>query len=194
MKDKITNILMIGVGGQGTVLSSNILSLAAMFDGHDVKKNEIHGMSQRGGSVFSHVRFGKKVYSPVIPEGEADVLFSLEEIETLRWLQFLKPDGSIICLDEKILPSNLNSYPEGTLEFLQQNYKNIHLVDPQILQKELNNVKVLNVALLGALSKLIDISGSSWIKAIREFVPAGTEELNIKAFEAGKQLLSYSKE
>jgi len=191
MKDKITNILMIGVGGQGTVLSSNILSLAAMFDGHDVKKNEIHGMSQRGGSVFTHIRFGRKVYSPVIPEGEADVLFSLEEVETLRWLQFLKPAGSIICLDEKILPSNQTTYPEGTLDFLKQNYKNLHIVDPQILKKELNNVKVLNVALLGALSKLIELSDNSWIKAIRELVPAGTEELNVKAFEAGKQLLSY---
>ncbi|MEI8248192.1 MAG: indolepyruvate oxidoreductase subunit beta [Lentisphaerota bacterium] len=191
MNNKITNILMIGVGGQGTVLSSNILSLAAMFDGHDVKKNEIHGMSQRGGSVFSHIRFGKKVYSPVIPEGEADVLFALEEVETLRWLQFLKPSGSIICLDEKIMPSNQTSYPEGALEFLKRNYKDLYILDPQILKKELNNVKVLNVALLGALSKMLDISDNSWIKAIRELVPAGTEELNIKAFEAGKQLLSY---
>ncbi len=119
------------------------------------------------------------------------MLFSLEEIETLRWLQFLKPAGSIICLDEKILPSNQTSYPEGTLEFLKKNYKKLYILEPQILKKELNNVKVLNVALLGALSTLIEISDNSWIKAIRELVPAGTEELNIKAFEAGKQLLSY---
>jgi indolepyruvate ferredoxin oxidoreductase, beta subunit len=190
MKKQITNVLMVGVGGQGTVLSSNIISLAAMFDGYDVKKSEIHGMSQRGGSVFSHVRFGEKVHSAVIPMHEADVLLALEEMETLRWLNYLKPDGKIICLKENILPTNVNEYPQGAAEFLKKNFANSCLVDPKELKATLKNTKVLNVALLGVLSNTLEISDESWKKAILELTPAGTGELNIKAFETGKQLIS----
>ncbi len=187
--DKTINVLMVGVGGQGTVLSSNIMSLAAMFDGYDVKKSEIHGMSQRGGSVFSHVRFGEKVYSAVIPAHEADVLLSLEEMETLRWLNYLKPDGKIICLQENILPATVNEYPQGTAEFLNKNFSNTCLVDPKELKSSLKNTKVLNVALLGVLSNMLKISDESWEKAIMELTPRGTGELNIMAFQTGKKLI-----
>lgn len=190
MNKQIANVLMVGVGGQGTVLSSNIMSLAAMFDGYDVKKSEIHGMSQRGGSVFSHVRFGEKVHSAVIPMHEADVLLALEEIETLRWLDYLKPDGKIICLKENILPSNVDEYPQGAAEFIEKNFANACLVDPKELKATLKNTKVLNVALLGVLSNILEISDKSWKKAIMELTPKGTGELNIKAFETGKQLMS----
>ena len=189
MNKQITNVLMVGVGGQGTVLSSNIISLAAMYDGYDVKKNEIHGMSQRGGSVCSHVRFGKKIYSAVIPMHEADVLLSLEEIETLRWLNYLKPDGKIICLKENILPTNVDEYPQGTAEFIKKNFANSCMVDPKELKVTLKNTKVLNVALLGVLSNTLKISDKSWKKAIIELTPKGTGELNIKAFETGRKLI-----
>ena len=187
---KTANVLMVGVGGQGTVLSSNIMSLAAMYDGYDVKKSEIHGMSQRGGSVFSHVRFGEKVYSAVIPKHEADVLLALEEIETLRWLEYLKPGGKIICLKENILPANVEEYPQGAAVFIEKNFADCCLVDPKELKATLKNTKVLNVALLGVLSNTLEISDESWKKAIMELTPEGTGELNIKAFETGKQLMS----
>ncbi len=184
----ITNILMVGVGGQGTVLSSNIVSLAAMYGGLDVKKSEIHGMSQRGGSVFSHVRFGEKVHSAVIPEGEADILLALEEMETLRWLNYLKPGGRIVCLCENILPATISEYPAGTADFIQKNYPGSYLVDPAELKAKLNNTKVLNVAMLGLISCLVDIDELAWKRAITELTPVGTSELNLAAFEAGKQL------
>lgn len=185
----VTNILMVGVGGQGTVLSSDMLSLAAMYDGNDVKKSEIHGMSQRGGSVFSHIRYGEKVYSPVIPEGEADILLSLEEMETLRWLEYLKPAGSIVCLRENILPANAVAYPVGTADFLKSNYKHVYFAEPQSLKSALGNTKVMNVALLGMLSKLLNISGDAWHRAITELAPRGTQEVNLKAFTAGQELM-----
>ncbi len=179
---------MVGVGGQGTVLSSDMLALAALYDGHDVKKSEIHGMSQRGGAVFSHVRFGDKVFSPVIPEGEADVLLSLEEMETLRWLDYLKPEGHIVCLREIIVPANAKPYPANIEQFLREHYPQVHFADPKTLKAALGNVKVMNVALLGLLSKLLDISSGAWEKAISELAPAGTQELNQKAFTLGQQL------
>lgn len=185
MPESITNILMVGVGGQGTVLSSDILTLAAMYDGHDAKKSEIHGMSQRGGSVFSHVRFGRQVHSPVIPEGEADVLLSLEELETLRWLDYLRPNAAIICLKERILPATITEYPDGIPEFLADKYPRSRFADPATLKNLLGNNKVLNVALLGMLSRLISVSIPSWTRAISELVPPGTQELNLKAFEIG---------
>ena len=187
MKQTI-NVLMVGVGGQGTVLSSNIMSLAAMFDGYDVKKSEIHGMSQRGGSVFSHVRFGEKVHSAVIPAHKADVLLSLEEMETLRWLNYLKPGGKIICLQENILPAMVSEYPQGTADFLKKNFPGTCLVDPKELKTVLQNTKVLNVALLGVLSNMLEISDDAWEKAIIELTPKGTGELNIKAFKTGKKI------
>ncbi len=186
----ITNILMVGVGGQGTVLSSNIVSLAAMYSGQDVKKSEIHGMSQRGGSVFSHVRFGEKVHSAVIPEGEADILLALEEMETLRWLNYLKPAGRVVCLCENILPSTIMEYPVGAAEFIRKNFPGSYLVDPAELKTRLNNTKVLNVAMLGLISRMVDIEEQAWRRAITELTPAGTAELNLSAFNAGKQLFT----
>lgn len=188
MDNKINNVLMVGVGGQGTVLSSNILSLAAMYDGHDVKKSEIHGMSQRGGSVFSHVRFGTKVHSAVIPAGEAEVLMSLEEMETLRWLEYLSPTGRILCLKENILPTTITEYPQGGAEFISANYPGSYVIDPAELKVTLQNVRVFNVAMLGLLSRLIGISTASWERAITELSPDGTAELNLKAFNTGREL------
>lgn len=188
-KSEVKNILMVGVGGQGTLLSSDILSRAALNEGFDVKKSEIHGMSQRGGSVFSHIRYGEKVFSPVIPDGEADILLSLEEMESLRWTAYTSPDTQVICMNEHILPLGMTEYPEIG-KALKKSFKKLTLVDVAEFRKALENPKTMNVALLGIVSNYLDISASSWKKAIESSVPAGTEKLNIKAFETGKKYSS----
>jgi len=188
MENKIDNILMVGVGGQGTILASDILALAALNSGYDTKKSEIHGMSQRGGSVFSHVRFGEKVYSPVITVGQADILLSLEEMETLRWLAFTNAESRVIVLKRKILPPNVETYTEGIEEELQSIYKNLDLIEPESLIKDIGNVKFLNVALLGLLSVYIDFPEDAWKESIREKVPSGFFEDNWRAFNKGKFL------
>lgn len=185
---KVTNILMVGVGGQGIILSSNIMSRAAMHEGLDVKKSEIHGMSQRGGSVFSHIRYGAKVWSPVIPRGQADVLLALEELEVLRWADHLAPDGQVIYLKNQMLPSNVEVYPEGVEAAIAKLPHRVLALDPEELVAKTQNKKTLNVAVLGALSRFVALQDSSWRAAIEDSAPAGTFELNITAFEAGKAL------
>lgn len=191
-KSEVKNILMVGVGGQGIILSSDILSRAALNEGFDVKKSEIHGMSQRGGSVFSHIRFGEKVFSPVIPDGEADILLSLEEMESLRWSAYTSPETQVICMDEHILPLGLTEYPDCA-KALKKSFKKLMLVDIAEFRKALENPKTINVALLGIVSNYLDISAAAWKKAIESSVPAGTEKLNMKAFEAGKKYSSNSR-
>ena len=188
--EKIKNILMVGVGGQGIITASDILSEAALLDGHDVKKSEIHGMSQRGGSVFSHIRYGEKVYSPTIKLGEADVLLSLEIVETLRWLAYAGKSTKLIVSETKIQPQTVKEYPEGIIESLQMNFKDFYLVNPIEINTKNGDHKVLNTTLLGILSKLIDISDTSWEKAMEMLVPKGTYESNLKAFRLGKELFS----
>ncbi|OGV51307.1 MAG: hypothetical protein A2017_20030 [Lentisphaerae bacterium GWF2_44_16] len=188
--DKVTNILMVGVGGQGILLSSNILSSAALRDGFDVKKSEIHGMSQRGGSVFSHIRFGSIVYSPVISRRQADIILALEEMEVLRWIDYASEDCKIIFSRERILPAGTTSYPEGVEDEIRRLCPNVYPVCPDELKKKIENVKTLNVALLGILSDFVSISDASWQSAIKEFVPAATLESNLKAFQAGRNIIS----
>jgi len=122
---KITNILMVGVGGQGIMTASDLLAKAAMFDGHDVKKSEIHGMSQRGGSVFSHVRYGEKVFSPTIKKGEADILLSSEVIETVRWLSYANKDTKLILSNAYIKPDTVKEYPENVVETLKKDLRHL---------------------------------------------------------------------
>ena len=188
MENKVDNILMVGVGGQGTILASDILTLAALNSGYDAKKSEIHGMSQRGGSVFCHVRFGEKIFSPVIPLGQADILLSLEEMETLRWGDFTNTDSRVIVLKRKILPPNVDAYTEGIEEELSSVYKNLDLIEPDSLIKDIGNVKFLNVALLGLLSVYIDFPEDAWKESIKEKVPSAFFEENWQAFNKGKLL------
>lgn len=183
---KVTNILIVGVGGQGTILASNVVSYAAMNAGLDVKKSEIHGMSQRGGSVFSHVRFGKTVSSPVIPLGEVDVLISLEEMETARWLDYLNKDSKVIILTNRIFPANVTVYPEGIVSEISAKLTNTIAIDPKKYTEKLGNEKFLNIFLLGVLSKFIQIPDDCWNKAIKSLVPEGTFDKNLEAFNAGK--------
>ncbi|MGA1867157.1 MAG: indolepyruvate oxidoreductase subunit beta [bacterium] len=182
------NILMVGVGGQGIILASDILTCAALYSGYDTKKSEIHGMSQRGGSVSSHIRFGEKIYSPVISRGAADFLLSLEEMEILRWLSYIGPHTRIIFSTTRILPLGVTDYPEGIAEEVRKKFPHTTVIDPETLKEKLGHSKFLNSAILGLLSNYLSLDESSWIKAIEELVPQGTVDKNIHAFTIGKNL------
>lgn len=189
-----TNILLCGVGGQGTLLASNLLAECAMEAGNDVKKSEIHGMAQRGGSVVSHVRFGEKIDSPVIRKGECDILLAFEQLEALRWSEFLRPNGLVICNAQNILPMSVSAgnavYPKNILEKLGSLSIETISVDAIGKAKELGNQKCLNVVLLGVLArKLSNIDKDIWPKMIEKRVPAKFLELNKKAFESGWNLI-----
>ncbi len=188
-----TNILLCGVGGQGTLLASNLLAECAMEAGFDVKKSEIHGMAQRGGSVVSHVRFGEKIDSPIIRKGECDILLAFEELEALRWSEFLKPDGIILTNAQNIMPMSVSAgdskYPEKIIEKIASLSANVISVDAIGKAKELGNQKCLNVVLLGVLARKVPQIGESiWKKLIDEKVPQKFLELNRKAFDAGWNL------
>jgi indolepyruvate ferredoxin oxidoreductase, beta subunit len=192
VKEAITNILLVGVGGQGILLASEILSEAFMLAGFDVKKSEIHGMSQRGGSVVSHVRYGKCVYSPIVPEGDGDILFGFELLETFRYLSLMKKGATVIANDLCIPPPSVLSgkegYPEGLADKIKAMHPDFLLVDGLRLAKEAGNAKAANTALLGAVSKRLDITEEIWMKAIEKLVPSKAYEVNIKAFMAGGDL------
>ena len=186
---KIWNILMVGVGGQGIVTSSDILTRAAMEAGHDAKKSEIHGMSQRGGSVFSHIRFGPVVSSPVIPEGGADILFSLEELETLRWLGYANASSTVICATAEIAPAGVETYPSGVVEEIRRVCPALVVLNVKKLEERIGNPRFLNVALLGVLSRLLDIDDGSWKRAILAEVPPAHGEANWQAFLAARDFV-----
>ena len=182
------NILLVGVGGQGTILVSKILSTGLMEAGYDVKMSEIHGMAQRGGSVSTQVRYGSEVFSPIIGIGEADILVSFEEMETLRWLEFLKPDGVVLINDFKIasapiLMGKIN-YPDGIIELIEGKAKTKVIKAEEIAEK-LGNTKVMNVVLLGALIKSMNLNDIDWEAVIKTQVKEKFIELNIKAFNEG---------
>lgn len=192
-KNEVKNILIVGVGGQGVILASDILSEVAMASGLDVKKSEVHGMAQRGGIVSSHVRFGKKVNSPLIPKGEADVLLSFELAEALRWLGFLKPGGRVIVNSQKVVPpivsTGLAKYPEEAQETLKRSAGDPIVVDALSIAEQLGNPRLVNTILLGMTSRLLELPESNWKKVVSERVPKAFKELNLKAFEKGKSLV-----
>jgi len=176
------NILIIGVGGQGIILASNIISRLALIHGLDIKKNEIHGMSQRGGSVFSHIRFGEKVYSPIIPEGEVDILISLEEMETIRWIEFLNKDTKIFLTDTRILPAEVKEYPENIKEELQNKFKNFFIINQKNILEKVGKPKFINTGILGYVSNHLQFNENEWKESIKEEVPEGSFEENWAAF------------
>ena len=190
--NKITNILMAGVGGQGTLLASEILSEVLMQAGYDVKKAEVHGMAQRGGSVVSHVRFGQKVFSPIIPEGEADVLFGFELLETYRYLPLVKMTGAVVVNNLRIAPPSVAlgkaEYPVDIARKLNQRVDNVRIVDGLKLAEQAGNSKAINTVLLGALSNTLAPSHEQWIAAIKSLVPERFQDVNLKAFELGRQV------
>jgi indolepyruvate ferredoxin oxidoreductase beta subunit len=192
MKQQITNILLVGVGGQGILLASEILSEAAMLAGFDVKKSEIHGMSQRGGCVVSHVRYGQEVFSPIVPEGEGDILFGFELMETCRSLPLIKPGGVVVANDLQISPPSVlmgqESYPSDLVMRIQDRFPDFLLVDGQKVAREAGNVRAANTVLLGAISKRLDIAEGFWMTALEKMVPPKALEVNKKAFLVGREL------
>ncbi|QOX78918.1 indolepyruvate oxidoreductase subunit beta [Trichlorobacter lovleyi] len=192
MDNAITNILLVGVGGQGILLASEILSEAFMLAGFDVKKSEIHGMSQRGGSVVSHVRFGKEVFSPVVPEGEGDILFGFELLETYRYLSLLKPGATVVANDYKIAPPSVllgqAGYPQALPEKIKAKFPDFLLVDGQGLALQAGDVRAANTVMLGAVSKRLQIADAVWQQALEKMVPKRALEINLKAFAMGREL------
>jgi len=191
MKDRpVTNVFLAGVGGQGIVLASRVLAELAFAAGFDVKQNEVHGLSQRGGSVTGHVRWGGTVHSPVIMEGEAHYLFALEELEALRWAHFLRPDGLALVNRQRILPPSVTvggeAYPEDAVERLAE-YGRVLAVPARAIAAELGNTRAANIVLVGAMStRLPDFSVEQWRAAVSACVPAKHRDLNLAAFDRGR--------
>lgn len=182
------NIMIAGVGGQGTLLTSRILGGLMLNAGYDVKLSEVHGMAQRGGSVVTFVRYGEKVAEPIVEEGQADVLIAFERLEALRYAHFLKPDGVLIVNDQRIDPMPVvigaAVYPENILETLSERYRVVS-VDAMAVAKTLGNVRAFNTVVLGTAARHMDFSAEEWLAVIERTVPAKTVELNRNAFLAG---------
>lgn len=186
------SIMIVGVGGQGTLLASRILGHAIMQHDYDVKVSEVHGMSQRGGSVVTYVKYGKEVCSPIIDKGEADVILSFEKLEAARWLDYLKVGGKIITSVQEIDPMPViignASYPAEIIEKLKAKDIDVLPIDALSAADEAGSAKAVNVVLIGVLSKYLDFEEEVWIKAIEECVPQKFLEINKKAFELGKNI------
>jgi indolepyruvate ferredoxin oxidoreductase beta subunit len=191
-KNRVYNVLIVGVGGQGIILASDVLSLAAARHGYDVKKNEIHGMAQRGGSVSSHVRFGKQVSSPIIKLGEADVLLSFELIETVRYWPFLAANGKVIINDLKILPpavfTGQMQYPTDVIEKVKERVPDTIVIDAQAVADKLGNPRGVNIILLGMMSKYLDIPVADYEAVMKEKLKPKLVDINLKAFHEGRSL------
>ena len=184
------NIMIVGVGGQGTLLTSRILGGLAIEAGYDVKLSEVHGMAQRGGSVVTFVRYGENVYEPIVEEGQADVIIAFEKLEALRYAHFLKKDGALIINDWRIDPMPVvigaAQYPENIIENLAKEY-NVYSVNATEEAKKLGNSRVFNLIVLGVAAKHMDFTQQQWYDVIKNTVPPKTVELNIKAFNVGFQ-------
>jgi len=187
--NQTTSIMIVGVGGQGTLLASRVLGNLMLAQGYDVKVSEVHGMSQRGGSVVTYVRYGDVVHSPIVTEGEADVIIAFEELEAYRWMPYLKKDGTLVVNKQNIMPmpviTGAASYPTDIIAEISKKYKNTIAVDALALALECGNAKATNIVLLGVLAANMDIEKKLWLDAIRATVPSKFLELNITAFEAG---------
>ncbi len=190
---KTTNIFIAGVGGQGILKFSDILSEVALLEGLDIKKSEVHGMSQRGGSVTSHVRFGDVVYSPLIEKGKADILVALEQIEAVRHISYLNPQKGVLIYDPlKIPPPDVNTglrkYPENIDEILKNASNNVIRVEAFKKATELGNYRAQNTIILGIISHFLTFDDKTYEKAIEKVLPKKTIDFNIKAFYSGKEL------
>jgi indolepyruvate ferredoxin oxidoreductase beta subunit len=183
------NVLIVGVGGQGTLLASKILGNVALREGCQVKVSEVHGMSQRGGSVITYVKMGKEVFSPVIDKGEADYIISFEKLEALRWLDYLKNGGTVIVNNQRLDPmpviAGMDEYPDSIEEDLKRAKGKVFVVDALDIARKSGTIKAVNVVMIGALASITDIDKDTWINAIKDEVPEKFKEVNIKAFEGG---------
>ena len=188
MENNTKNIMIVGVGGQGTLLASRILGNTVINEGYDVKVSEVHGMSQRGGSVVTYVKYGEKVYSPIVDKGEADIILAFELLEALRALPYLKKGGKIIVNDQKIDPmpviSGIAKYPENIADKLVA-AADCKVIDALKLAGEAGNIKAVNVVLIGVMAKSTDIPYEKWVETIKTTVPAKFLDVNLKAFDLG---------
>ena len=184
------NIMIVGVGGQGSLLASKLLGRLLLSGGYDVKVSEVHGMSQRGGSVVTYVRFGDKVYSPVIDKGEADFIVSFELLEAARWTEYLKPNGKIIVNTQQINPmpviSGMAQYPEQLAEKLQQAGADTDAFDALSLAVQAGSTKAVNLVLMGRLSRYFEFTEEQWLSAMEEIVTSKFLQLNKTAFSLGR--------
>ena len=185
------SVMIVGVGGQGTLLASRLLGAAMAAEGYDVKVSEVHGVSQRGGSVGTYVRYGEKVYSPIIEEGEADIVLAFEQLEAARYLPYLKKGGAVVVNTQKMDPmpvvTGSTTYPEGLLEDMEKKGVRVLALDALSLAEEAGSAKAVNVVLIGAMAKSLGGEQEVWLKAIEETVPAKFLEMNRKAFALGWQ-------
>lgn len=185
------NIMIVGVGGQGSLLASKLLGRLLLTRGYDIKVSEVHGMSQRGGSVVTYVRFGDRVYSPIIDKGQADFIVSFELLEAARWTEYLKPDGKMVVNTQKINPmpviTGAAEYPADLEEKILAAGIDLDAFDALALAEEAGSAKAVNIALMGRLSKYFDFSEEEWMKAIEASVPPKFLELNKRAFSLGRK-------
>jgi indolepyruvate ferredoxin oxidoreductase beta subunit len=190
MNDDVKSILLAGVGGQGILRASDILCLAFMASGLDVKKSEVHGMAQRGGCVTSHVRYGRKVYSPIAKKGDVDILVSFEKLEALRYLDYLKPQATIIINEEEIYPPSVNfgdaKYPENIYDRVSLHFKTVKMINALDLARKAGNIRAVNTVLLGVLSTFLDLKSDLWEKVLQEAFPSKSLKANLNAFNLGK--------
>lgn len=189
----VKNILLVGVGGQGTILVSRILSEGLVMEGYDVKMSEIHGMAQRGGSVTTQIRYGNRVYSPSITPGEVDVLVAFEKLEGARYVNQLRKNGTLIINEEEMYPLPVlvgtEKYPEGLLEEIKEKVENTISLNARRLAEDLGEPRVQNIIMLGMLITALELGEIDWISLIKANLPERVHEVNIKAFELGTSLL-----
>jgi indolepyruvate ferredoxin oxidoreductase beta subunit len=192
MENITTNILIVGVGGQGVLLASELLSETAMKGGYDVKKSEVHGMSQRGGVVSSHIKFGPKVYSPIIPYGQADILISFEVAEALRAIDWMKKEGFLVTASTRLVPPIATGgkfhYPDDPVAELRKKVHRLLVLEAEDIARDLGDVRLVNTILLGSLSTDLEFAESLWQEVIRQRVKEKFVEMNLQAFARGRQL------
>jgi len=183
------NIVIVGVGGQGSLLACNLMGRALMIEGYDAKVSEVHGMSQRGGAVVTYVRCGKKVHSPIVDQGQAELLVSFELLEAARWLELLAPGGTVVTNTQHINPipviMGAAEYPENLLEKFEATGAKVDAIDALALAEEAGSSKTVNIVMMGRLAKYFPFPKETWDKALEDVVPAKFLEMNKKAFELG---------
>lgn len=185
------SIILVGVGGQGAILVSKVLTAGLVKAGFDVKMSEVHGMAQRGGSVSTQVRFGEKVYSPIIGLGQADILVAFEKMEAVRYAAFLKPNGIAIINDHAIVPMSVAAgqaqYPEGTVQAMQKAFETV-VVDASGIAEELGNPRCQNIVLFGAMTKALKLDQVDWEEILRETLSPKILDINLTAFQKGREV------
>ncbi len=186
---KTKSIMIVGVGGQGTLLASRIIGSALVSEGYDVKMSEVHGMAQRGGSVVTYVKYGEKVFSPIIEKADADVILAFEELESARWLSYLSPEGTLILNTQKINPmpviTGAAEYPSELAAKINSKVNNFIALDALSLAKQAGTAKAVNVVLIGVMASVMKEDKKLWLEALKNTVPARFLDVNLKAFELG---------